>query len=131
MIFVDTNILLDVFGADPQWSAWSLAQLRSAQLDTIAINPIVYAELCVRAARYEDVDAGLANIGVTIVNASRPDLFLAAKAFARYRARGGARAGVLPDFFIGAQAALAGAPLVTRDPARFRTYFPGVRLIAP
>ncbi|MDP1632780.1 MAG: type II toxin-antitoxin system VapC family toxin [Caulobacter sp.] len=132
MTFVDSNVLLDLGTADPVWADWSARQLEAAiLLGPVWINDVVYAELSVRVDRMEAVDAFLEGLRIEIRPSSRPALFLASKAFANYRARGGARTGVLPDFFIGAQAAIEGLPLLTRDATRFRTHFPTVQLIAP
>jgi hypothetical protein len=129
---VDTNILLDVVTNDPLWAGWSIQQLDAAALrGALMVNPVVYAELSVRFAAIEALDAMLGKAGVVLSDVPRPALFLAGKAFQRYRAGGGGRAGVLPDFFIGAHAAVTETPLLTRDPRRFRTYFPTVDLITP
>ena len=132
MILVDTNVLLDLVTNDPDWSDWSLARLEEAALaGPILINDIVYAETSIRYDRIEDLDAMLAQALIEIAATPRSALFLAGKAFRRYRAAGGMRTGVLPDFFIGAHAAVEGWPLLTRDAGRYRRYFPKVRLIAP
>jgi predicted nucleic acid-binding protein len=132
MILVDTNVLLDVVTNDPTWADWSQQQLNSAALrDRLAINPVVYAELSSRFARVEDLDDVLAGVAVTIAEMSRPALFLAGQAFKSYRSRGGLRTSILPDFFIGAQAAAIVATLITRDTRRYRSYFPTVELVAP
>ncbi|NVD40046.1 type II toxin-antitoxin system VapC family toxin [Ensifer sp. HO-A22] len=132
MIFVDTNVLLDVVTDDPTWADWSIAQLENASLGgTLWINDIVYAELAVRYDRIEEVDAFLNQAGLELAPVPRAALFLASKVFTRYRKAGGARTGVLPDFFIGAHAAVSGLPLLTRDVGRYRTYFPKLTLIAP
>ena len=132
MIFVDTNILLDIFTNDLVWARWSLGALDAAGLQgPLAINPVVYAELSVRFARIEDLDAVVAQSGLVIQTIPRSALFLAGKAFQAYRAAGGARTGVLPDFFIGAHATVTGVSLLTRDTRRYRTYFPSLGLIAP
>lgn len=132
MILVDTNVLLDLVTDDPNWSDWSLARLEEAALvGPIFINDVVYAETSVRYDRIEDLDAMLAEAMIEIAPTPRAALFLAGKAFRRYRAAGGVRPGVLPDFFIGAHAAIEGWPLLTRDVGRYRTYFPKVALIAP
>ncbi|MBY0562616.1 MAG: type II toxin-antitoxin system VapC family toxin [Hyphomonadaceae bacterium] len=130
--FVDTNVLLDVATNDRTWAAWSLQQLEAAAiLGPLAINDVVYAELSVRYARIEDADEFFKLAGLVHKTIPRAALFLAGKAFRKYRAGGGVRTGVLPDFFIGAHAAVLDAPLLTRDGAGFRTYFPKLRLIAP
>jgi len=132
VILVDTNVLLDLVTDDPDWSEWSLARLEEAALaGPIFINDIVYAETSIRYDRIEDLDAMLTQAMIEIAPTPRPALFLAGKAFRRYRAAGGSRTGVLPDFFIGAHAAIEGWPLLTRDATRYRRYFPKVALIAP
>jgi predicted nucleic acid-binding protein len=132
MVLVDTNILLDLVTDDADWAEWSLARLEEAALiGPIVINDVVYAETSIRYDRIEDLDAMLSDAMIEIVPMSRPALFLAGKAFQQYRAVGGSSTGVLPDFFIGAHAAIAGWPLLTRDTRRYRTYFPKVTLIAP
>ena len=132
MTLVDTNVLLDVATSDPKWAAWSLRQLDAAAIrGPILINAVVYAEFSIGYARVEEVDKVLDGVGLKLVEAPRPALFLAGKAFQRYRAQGGPRGSVLPDFFIGAHAAVAQLLLLTRDARRYRTYFPSVELIAP
>ena len=132
MTLVDTNVLLDLVTDDPDWAAWSLARLEEAALaGPILINDIVYAEISVRYDRIEDLDAMLGQAMIDIAAMPRSALFLAGKAFQRCKAAGGTRTGVLPDFFIGAHAAVEGWPLLTRDASRYRGYFPKVTLIAP
>ncbi|CAH2603769.1 Type II toxin-antitoxin system VapC family toxin [Rhodovastum atsumiense] len=129
---IDTNVLLDLVTDDPTWAGWSVQQLDAAALrGKLLINDIVYAELSVRFGRIENLEALVDEAGLIVTPIPRPALFLAAKAFQRYRAAGGTRTGVLPDFFIGAHAAVAGLPLLTRDPQRFRTHYPTVALITP
>lgn len=129
---VDTNVLLDLVTDDPTWADWSLRQLETAALKgALLINSVVYAGLSVRFGQVEDVDAVLDDAGIVIADIPRSALFLAGKAFQRYRAAGGARNGVLPDFFIGAHAAVLDVPLLTRDGSRYRTYFPTLAVIAP
>jgi predicted nucleic acid-binding protein len=129
---IDTNVLLDLVTDDPDWADWSLAGLEQAALaGPLLINDVVYAETSVRYERIEDLDAMLAQATIEIARTPRSALFLAGKAFRRYRASGGRRTGVLPDFLIGAHSAVEGWPLLTRDAARYRRYFPKVMLIAP
>jgi len=129
---VDTNVLLDFIGDDPQWGDWSEQQLEAAiSRGPVVASDIVYAEISVRFARLEDVDLFLAEAGIDVQPVPRPGLFLAGKAYKIYRGRGGTRTGVLPDFLIGAHAAVAGVPLLTRDVARYLAYFPTLTLIAP
>jgi AbrB family looped-hinge helix DNA binding protein len=103
-----------------------------ASLDgPLLINDAVYAELAVRYDRIESIDAFLDEAGLQMAPMPRAALFLAGKVFTQYRKSGGSRTGVLPDFFIGAHAAVNGLPLLTRDVGRYRTYFPSLKLIAP
>ena len=129
---VDTNVLFDLVTDDPVWADWSARQLRilSAR-GTLIVNSVIYAELSVGYDRVDEVDAALDAAGVELVEIPRPALFLAGKAFQSYRARGGTRTGVLPDFFIGAHAVVEGLSLLTRDTRRYRSYFPRITLIAP
>ena len=132
MTLVDTNILLDLVTNDTVWVDWSQRQLEAAAVrGAVLVNDVVYAELAVGFLRVEEVDAVLASAQVEMTAMPREALFLAGKVFQRYRAGGGTRSGVLPDFFIGAHAAVAQLPLLTRDVRRYRTYFPTVQLIAP
>jgi len=129
---VDTNVLLDVVTEDAVWADWSQRQLEAAAVrGPVLINDVVYAELSVGFLRKEEVDEALAIAQVEMAPMPREALFLAAKVFQRYRAGGGTRSGVLPDFFVGAHAAVARLPLLTRDIRRYRVYFPTVRLISP
>jgi predicted nucleic acid-binding protein len=129
---IDTNVLLDLVTDDQQWAAWSIAELEAASLrGPLLINDVVYAELSVRYARIEDLDAFVDEAGLAIAPMPRTALFLAGKAFIQYRKAGGGRTGVLPDFFIGAHAAVSELPLLTRDAGRSRTYFPSLTLITP
>ena len=132
MILVDANVLIDVAMDDPVWADWSQEQLdRAVDEDAAAINDVVYAELSVRYQNGTELDGMLEQFGIDLAPTPRQALFLAGKAYQRYRASGGIRTGVLPDFFIGAHALVAGITLLTRDATRYRTYFPGIRLIAP
>jgi len=132
VVLVDTNVLLDVVTDAPVWADWSIGQLDAAALrGPLLINGVIYAELSVRFERIEALDALLDESGIVLSDLPRAALFLAGKAFGLYRAAGGARDGVLPDFFVGAHAAAANFPLLTRDPRRVRRYFPSVEIIAP
>lgn len=129
---VDTNVLFDFLTEDSEWFDWSAAMIAdAAEKGTLAINPIIYAEVSVRYDRMEDLDSAL--LADYFIRAPLPweAAFLAAKAFERYRRRGGAKRSPLPDFFIGAHASVAGMTLLTRDARRYRTYFPKLRIIAP
>ena len=132
MTLIDTNILLDLFTDDPVWAEWSIRQLDAAAVKgPLTINSVVYAELSVRFERIEDLNAVLDEAAISMADIPRSALFLAGKVFQKYRAAGGSRSGVLPDFFIGAHAAVVGMALLTRDVQRYRTYFPSVTLLAP
>ncbi|WP_117196340.1 type II toxin-antitoxin system VapC family toxin [Rhizobium terrae] len=132
MTLVDTNVLLDLVTNDPAWADWSVAQLEAASLaGPLLINDVIYAELAVRYERIEDLDAFVEEAGLELTSLPRAASFLAGKVFTRYRRAGGSRTGVLPDFFIGAQAAVQKLPLLTRDTGRYQTYFPTVELITP
>lgn len=132
MLLVDTNVLIDVLEDDPDWADWSVAQLRAqAKLRRLAINPIVYAELSLAFSTTESLDEVLGTLGLKLLELPRPALFLAGKAFIRYRRQGGNKTNVLADFFIGAHAAVTGYPLLTRDARRYNAYFPSVELITP
>jgi predicted nucleic acid-binding protein len=129
-VLVDTNVISDVIHDDPVWRPWAAAQLVTHRGDLI-INPFIYAELCCRALNTTELDLCLAMLGIGYEEVPREALFLAAQAFVIYRSRGGAKTSPLPDFFIGAHAAVLGVPLVTRDVDRYRAYFPNVPLICP
>jgi predicted nucleic acid-binding protein len=132
MILVDTNVLLAVLEDDPEWADWSQASLDAATAtDTLAINPIIYSELSIAFARIEELEAVIAEASLNMESIPREALFLAGKVFLSYRRARGIRRSVLPDFFVGAHAAVAHCPILTRDVARYRTYFPTVRLITP
>lgn len=132
MTLVDTNVLLDLVTNNAEWADWSQRQLEAAAVrGPLQINDVVYAELSVGFQRIEELDAVLAAAQIEMAPIPREALFLAGKVFQRYRAGGGSRSGVLPDFFIGAHAAVADLPLLTRDVRRYRTYFPTLTLVAP
>jgi predicted nucleic acid-binding protein len=132
VILVDTNVLFDVLTNDAEWADWSQRQLEvHALADRLVINPVIYAELSSRYDRVDDLEAALALMTTEVVEIPHTALFLAGKAYRAYRERRGTKTGVLPDFFIGAHAAVAAVPLITRDTMRYRSYFPTVELIAP
>lgn len=132
MTCVDSNVLLDLAQAEPRWLAWSRARLAEAmEAGGILANDVVYAEVSVGFTDSAGLDAFLGLLGVSLVRSPPEALFLAARAHLEYRRRGGTRTGVLPDVFIGADAAVRGVPLLTRDAARYRTCFPELHLIAP
>jgi predicted nucleic acid-binding protein len=132
MLLVDTNVLVDVVQNDPQWADWSIAQMRAqSSLHALVINPIIYAEMSLSFSTLEALDDVVSTLALELHEIPRAALFLAAKAYAQYRRRGGSKLQVLPDFFIGAHAAVEGWPLLTRDASRFRTYFPTLDVLAP
>lgn len=131
-VLVDSNVLLDVLTDDPQWGAWSAAQLNAvAAQGELAVNPIIYAEVSVGFERIEDLDAALAPDVFLRLPLPWEAGFLAGKAFLGYRRAKGIRTSPLPDFYIGAHAAIEGMQLITRDARRYRTYYPKLMLICP
>lgn len=131
-MLVDTNVLIDVLEDDPVWADWSLSALRrQAQVHRLIINPVIYAELSFAFSTMEALDEVLHTLALPLQPLPKPALFLAGKAFAQYRKRGGTKHSVLADFFIGAHAAIEGVPVLTRDPRRYRTAFPRLRLVTP
>ena len=132
MILVDSNVLIDVIAQDPVWCDWSLTQLRSAKAqDKLTINPVIYAEIAVAYESVAKLDSFLKPTGIVVSPVSNDTAFLASRAFMRYRRTKGTKTGVLPDFFIGAQAQAESWTLLTRDATRYRRYFPQVTLICP
>lgn len=129
---VDSNVLLDVFTDDPAWAGWSSQALVQA-LDEgpVVINPIVYAEVSVGFDRIEELDEALPEAAFGREPVPYPAGFVAGKAFLTYRRSGGTKPAPLPDFYIGAHAAVAGYRLLTRDARRYRSYFPRLELLAP
>ncbi len=131
-MLVDTNVLVDVLANDPEWADWSIGQLRAqSRVHRLVVNPVIYAELALTFSTVEALDEALDGMALPVADIPRPALFLAGKAFARYRKAGGRKNSVLSDFFIGAHAAVAGLPLLTRDVRRYANYFPTVRLVSP
>jgi predicted nucleic acid-binding protein len=130
-VLVDTNVIVDVITDDPGWADWSIGQLEAQAGEGLVINPVVYAELCFGLPTVDAVDELVRQFSLAFREIPRPGLFRAAKAFAAYRRRSGTKRSVLPDFFVGGHAEVTGLPVLTRDTARFRTYFPSVRLICP
>ncbi len=132
VVLVDSNVLLDVLTEDAQWYSWSAGALEEqAEEAVLAINPIIYAEVSIRFGRIEQLEEALPSRLFERAALPWEAAFLAGKCFVRYRRGGGARRSPLPDFYIGAHAAVAGYRLLTRDAARYRTYFSTVELIAP
>lgn len=131
-VLVDSNVILDVLTEDPRWYSWSARVLADhAEHHILVINPVIYAEVSVRFDRIEDLEEALPPVYFRRDPPPWESAFLAGKTFLSYRRRGGHRTSPLPDFFIGAHAAIAGMHLLTRDAARYRTYFPKVLLITP
>ena len=129
---VDSNIILDIVTEDAEWLDWSADALeRSAEAGRLVINPIVYAEVAAGFTTVEDLDDSVPDDYFTREPLPWDAAFLAGQAFLKYRKQGGARLHPLPDFYIGAHAAIAGYTLLTRDARRYRTYFPKLRLVAP
>ena len=134
MILVDTNVLLDVVENDPAWADWSQQQLDAASMrGSICINPVIYAELSMAFARIEELESVVTDGDFDVEEIPREALFLAGKVFLRYRqrSRGAVKRSVLPDFFVGAHAAVLGMSILTRDVTLYRAYFPTVKLIYP
>ncbi|MGF1614538.1 MAG: type II toxin-antitoxin system VapC family toxin [Gammaproteobacteria bacterium] len=132
MVIVDTNVLVDVLENDPDWVEWSIGRIRNlSKIHELAINPVIYAELSLAFDAVEELDAVVSDMDLKFVEIPRAALFLAGKAFIRYRKQGGSKTNVLSDFFIGAQAAVMGCAILTRDTKRYRSYFPSVAVLAP
>ena len=132
MILVDTNVILDLVENDPVWADWSQQQLEAASLQaTLCINSVIYAELSIAFDAIEELESMLIQGEIHLEPIPREALFLAGKTLVSYRRKEGRKTGVLPDFFIGAHAAVAGLPLLTRDTSRYATYFPTLELITP
>lgn len=131
-VLIDANVLLDVMTEDASWFAWSAEAIeRAADRYRLVINPVIYAEVSIRFSRIEELDIALPKTMFDRESIPYEAAFLAGKSFLTYRRRGGTKQSLLPDFFIGAHAAIAEYLLMTRDAARYRTYFPKLRLIAP
>lgn len=131
-VLVDSNVILDVVEDDPQWCERSL-QVLNQYSDThqLIINPVIYAEVSISFERIEEFEEVLSSGGFKMVPIPKEALFLAGKAFIRYRRKQGVKTAPPPDFFIGAHAAVADVVLLTRDRKRFKHYFPSVRLVSP
>jgi predicted nucleic acid-binding protein len=132
LTLVDTNVLVDILGDDPDWRERSIQSLAEREsLGPLAINQIIYAELAAGFTTQSRLDDEIEAMRLIIAPMSKSALFLAGQAFRRYRKSGGARANVLADFFIGAQASAEGWPLLTRDTRLYRKYFPDVATLSP
>ena len=131
-VLVDSNVIVDVAEADPTWREWSATKLAELADNTVlVINPIIYAEVSVGYRSPEELEAAIGHELFRREPLPWEAAFLAGRCFQIYRRRGGARRSPLPDFFIGAHAAVLGYHILTRDAARYRAYFPTVQLIAP
>jgi hypothetical protein len=132
MILVDSNILLDIMTLNSQWYDWSASKLGTlAESHELIINDIIYTEISIGFERIEDLEETFSGNFFKIMPMPKEALFLAGKAFLRYKSNKGSKNSVLPDLFIGAHASVLGIPLITRDTNRYRTYFPKLQLITP
>ena len=131
-VLVDSNVILDILTEDPKWGKWSEDSLaRAADDGAMAINPIIYTEVSVRFETIEEMESTFPQSRFARLPLPWEAAFLAGKCFRKYRKLGGQRRSPLPDFYIGAHAAVSDLPLLTRDPGRYRAYFPRLRLISP
>lgn len=131
-VLVDSNVILDLFLDDPIWASWSESKLDTlSQTSALYINPIIYTEISVGFKRIEEVENAVSLAGFQMLQMSREVLFLTGKTFLKYRKNQGTKRSPLPDFYIGAHAAVLGIDLITRDTARYTSYFPTVKLITP
>jgi predicted nucleic acid-binding protein len=131
-VLVDSNVLLDIFTEDRRWLSWSSAALeRAANESRLVINPVIYGEVSIRFERIEELDEALPSAMFEREAIPYEAAFLAGKAFVAYRRRTGIKTSPLPDFYVGAHAAIRGYRLLTRDISRYRTYFPKLTLVAP
>ncbi|MEY3000674.1 MAG: hypothetical protein RL648_888 [Verrucomicrobiota bacterium] len=130
-VLVDTNVILDVLTEDRQWAEWSSSQLAHFQPEGIWINPIIFSEICMGSESLEEALTIVKDFQLEVYELEPEALFIASKAFLRYRKQGGNRSSPLPDFYVGGQAQALGIRLLTRDSQRYRTYFPRVTLICP
>jgi predicted nucleic acid-binding protein len=132
-LLVDSNIILDVFLDDPLWAEWSEAALSEYSRHTplFFINQIIYSEISIGFEKIEELESAIAYSGFQMLEIPKEALFLAGKAFLNYRKNKGEKRSPLPDFYIGAHAAVSGLALITRDKKRYQTYFPTVSIISP
>ena len=131
-LLVDSNVILDIFLDDPNWADWSESALAEYSVDTdLYINSIVYTEVSIGFEKIEELELALNKSGFQMLEIPKEALFLAGKAFLKYRRGRGIKGSPFPDFYIGAQAAILDMELITRDVSRYRTYFPSVKLISP
>ncbi len=131
-VFVDSCVLLDLFTDDPKWANWSEKILCIySRTNTLYINSIVYTEVSIGFNRIEEVEHAIGQVGVTVLEIPREALFLAGKVFLNYRKNKGTKSSTLPNFFIGAHASVSSFDLITRDTAKYKTYFPNIKLVCP
>lgn len=131
-ILVDSCVLLDLFTNDPNWADWSESVLEKySQTNTLYINSIVYTEISIGFAKIEEVDEAISALGLKVLEIPREALFLTGKVFCQYRRNKGTKKSPMPDFFIGAHAAVSQFHLITRDSAKYKTYYPQLKLIDP
>lgn len=131
-LLVDSNVILDIFLDDPDWADWSEAALAEySDQTTLYINPVIYTEVSAGFKKIEELESALHQGGFQMLEIPKEALFLAGKAYLKYKKAKGIKKSPLPDFYIGAQAAVLDLDLITRDEGRYRTYFPTVRIICP
>jgi len=131
-VFVDSCVLLDLFTDDPNWADWSENILEKySKTNTLYINSIVYTEVSIGFDKIEEVEAAISELGIKVVEIPREALFLTGKVFLQYRINKGTKKSPLPDFFIGAHATVSQFELITRDSAKYNTYYPQLKLIDP
>ncbi len=131
-VLVDSSVIIDIFTNDPLWADWSENILSEFSLNyTLNINPVIYTEISIGFKRIEELESAVKHCGLILLPIPKESLFLAGKVFVTYRRNRGKSTGPLPDFFIGAHAAVTGMKLITRDTSRIKTYFPSVEVIAP
>ena len=131
-VLVDSNVVLDIFLDDPNWAEWAESTLgKYSDTATLYINPIIYSEVSIAFERIEELESAINRGGFQILEIPKEALFLAGKAYLKYRRAKGIKKSPLPDFYIGAQAAVLNLDLITRDISRYLTYFPTVKLISP
>jgi predicted nucleic acid-binding protein len=131
-ILIDSNVILDLFENDQNWAEWSESSLEQYSMThTLYINPIIYAEVSIGFERIEELESAITGCGFQMIQIPKEALFLAGKAFIKYKKQKGSKLYPLPDFFIGAHAAVVGFEIMTKDISRFRSYFPTVKLVTP
>jgi predicted nucleic acid-binding protein len=131
-VLVDSNVILDVFLNDLKWADWSESKLEEYSDHTaLYINSIIYSEISIGFKLIEDLESAISEAGLQLLELPKEAIFLAGKVFVKYNRRRGLKRAPLPDFFIGAQAAVFDLDLLTRDVSRYQAYFPTVKLIAP